>query len=73
VPYFSTILFVIYFVESAPPFKIPADRALSLALLEAWVLFVDHIQFAFTAYDLAICTSFFDGCSNFHDESLLYF
>ena len=39
---------------------------LSLSLLEAGILFVDHIQLAFSAHDLAINTAFFNGCSNFH-------
>jgi hypothetical protein len=39
---------------------------LSLPLLEAGILFVDHIQLAFSSYDLAICASFLDGCPDFH-------
>ena len=45
------------------------DTSLSLALLEAGILFVDHIQLAFTTNDLAICTSLLDGCSYFHKIS----
>jgi hypothetical protein len=44
---------------------------LSLALLEAGVLFVDDVQFALSAYDFAICTSLFNRCSHFHD-SVIY-
>jgi hypothetical protein len=32
---------------------------LSLPLLEARILFIDHIQLALSANNLAICTSFF--------------
>lgn len=39
---------------------------LSLALLEAGVLLVDHEQFSFPLHDLAINTAFFNGSSNFH-------
>lgn len=53
-----------------------ATTALSLALLEAGILFVDNVQFALATHDLAICTSLFNGCSDFHnfflfDRSLL--
>ncbi len=43
------------------------DIALSLALLKAGILFVNNIQLAFAANDLAINTAFFNGCSYFHD------
>jgi hypothetical protein len=39
---------------------------LSLALFVPGILLVDHVQFAFAPYDLAISTAFFDGCSDFH-------
>ena len=39
---------------------------LSLALFKARILFVDYVQLAFPAHDLAINASFFDGCSYFH-------
>jgi hypothetical protein len=48
-----------------------AANGLSLSLLEAGILFVDHVQFSFATHDLAICTSFLDGCSNFHKYSNL--
>jgi hypothetical protein len=41
---------------------------LSLSLLEAGILFVDHIQPALSAHDLAIDAALFDGCSNFHNK-----
>ena len=43
----------------------------TLALLEAGVLLVDHIQLAFPAYDLAIVAALLDGCPYFH--VLLFF
>jgi hypothetical protein len=39
---------------------------LSLTLLESGVLFVDHVQPALPAYDLAIVAAFLDGCPYFH-------
>lgn len=39
---------------------------LSLLLLKAWILFVDHIQPALSPYDLAICTAFFNRSSYLH-------
>ena len=39
---------------------------LSLALLKTRVLFVDYVQFSFTADDLTISAAFFNGCSYFH-------
>ena len=39
---------------------------LSLALLEARVFLVDHIQHSLAANDLAINASFLNGRSNFH-------
>ena len=45
---------------------INAFNELSLSLLEAGILFVDHIQLALSSHDLAICTAFLNGCSNFH-------
>ncbi len=41
---------------------------LSLSLLKAGILFVDYIEYAFAANDFAINTSFFNGCSYFHDN-----
>ncbi len=41
---------------------------LSLTLLEAGILLVDHIETAFAAYDLAISTALFNGCSYFHNS-----
>ena len=46
---------------------VEAMISLSLALLKTRILLVDHIQFAFPPHDLAIGTSFLDGCSYFHD------
>jgi len=40
--------------------------SLSLSLLEAGILFVDNIQLAFPANDLAINAAFLNGCSYFH-------
>jgi len=39
---------------------------LSLALLKAGILFVDDVQFALPAHNLAINTALFNGCSYFH-------
>jgi hypothetical protein len=39
---------------------------LSLSLFETRVLFVDHIQPAFSAYNLAIKAAIFNRCSYFH-------
>lgn len=39
---------------------------LTLPLLEAGILFVDHIKLAFAANDFAINTAFLNGCSYFH-------
>ena len=36
-------------------------------MLEAGVLFVNNIKFALTTHNLAVGTSFFNGCSNFHN------
>jgi hypothetical protein len=47
------------------------NLSLSLSLLEAGILFVDHVEFALPAYDLAINAAFFDGCSYFHFLKLL--
>ncbi len=44
---------------------------LSLALLEAGILFVDHKQFALATNDLAIGTAFLNRCSYFHFFKLL--
>jgi hypothetical protein len=44
---------------------------LSLALLEAGILFVDHIQPTLATNDLAINAAFFNGCSYFHFFSFL--
>ena len=41
-------------------------EGLSLSLFEAGILFVDNIKLALTTHNLAVGTSFFDGCSNFH-------
>ena len=40
---------------------------LSLALLEAGVLFVDDEQLAFATHDLTICATLLDGCPDFHN------
>jgi hypothetical protein len=40
--------------------------SLSLSLLEAGVLFVNHIKLTLTTHNLAISASFFYGCSNSH-------
>jgi hypothetical protein len=48
-----------------------AFNNLSLALLKAGILFVDHIQLALAAHDLAIRTSFLNGCPDFHDNKNL--
>jgi hypothetical protein len=42
-----------------------------LSLLVTRILFVDHVQLAFAAYDLAIFAALFDGCSYFHFFKLL--
>ena len=39
---------------------------LSLALLEAGILFVNHIQLALTTYNFTVDAALFDGCSYFH-------
>jgi len=44
-----------------------------LSLLEAGILFVDNIKTALTTHNLAVGASFFDGCSNFHDRSVILF
>lgn len=49
----------------------PAMPRLSLALFEAGILFVDHIQASFPSHDLAIGATFFNGGSYFH-ISLFY-
>ena len=41
-------------------------NCLSLSLLKTRILFVDHIQFPLATNNFAICTSFLNGCSNFH-------
>jgi hypothetical protein len=45
-----------------------ADRILilSLALLKAGILFVDHIKLTFSANDLAVGATLLNGCSYFH-------
>jgi len=40
---------------------------LSLALLEAGILFVNYKQLAFSANNFAVGATLFDGCSNFHN------
>jgi hypothetical protein len=42
------------------------DVELTLLLLKAWILFVDHVQAAFPPHDLAICAAFFDRSSYLH-------
>lgn len=42
---------------------------LTLPLLELGVFLVDHVQFTFTANDLAIDRTLFNGRSDFHDGS----
>lgn len=44
---------------------------LTLTLLKTGILFVDHQQFTLAANDLAICTSFFDGSSYFHESIVI--
>ena len=39
---------------------------LSLALLKAGILFVNHIQLALTTYNFTVDAALFDGCSYFH-------
>lgn len=39
---------------------------LSLSLLETGILFVDNVEFALPANDLAINAALFNGCSYFH-------
>ena len=51
------------FVPGAPR----GAARLALALLEARILFVDHIQPALATYDLAFGASLFDGGSYFHN------
>jgi hypothetical protein len=46
--------------------QVERSRDLPLPLLEARVLFVDHIQLAFPAHDLAINATLFNGCSDSH-------
>jgi hypothetical protein len=51
--------------------RIHSSTRLSLTLLEAGILFVDHKQLALSLHDLAINAAFFDGCSYFHLFKLL--
>jgi hypothetical protein len=44
-------------------------KRLSLTLLKAGILFVDNEQLSFPLHDLAINTSFFNGSSDFHNNS----
>ena len=44
---------------------------LTLALLKAGVLLVDDVELAITTHNLAIDTTLFDGCFDFHDEQKL--
>ena len=46
------------------------QEELPLSLLVTWILFVNHVQPAFSPNDLAINTAFFDRCTNFHDAIL---
>ena len=46
---------------------------LSLLLLKARVLFVDHIQPALSSYDLAISAAFFDRSSYLHFACFTYY
>ena len=39
---------------------------LTLTLLEAGILFVNHVELAFATHNLAVYTSFFDRCPYFH-------
>lgn len=41
-------------------------QELTLALLKAWIFFVDNIQSTFSAYDLTVDTSFFNSRFYFH-------
>ena len=44
---------------------------LTLALLEAGILLVDHIQLPLPPHDLTIGAALFNGCTNFHIIYLL--
>jgi hypothetical protein len=44
-----------------------------LPLLETGVLLVDNIKLALPPHDLAIGTTLFNGCANFHDELFVFF
>ena len=44
---------------------------LSLTLLKTGILFVDHQQFTLAANDFAVCTSFLDGSSYFHESIVI--
>jgi capsule polysaccharide export protein KpsE/RkpR len=44
---------------------------LSLTLFKLRVLFVDHIQFAFTAHNLAISRTLLNGRSDSHVECII--
>ena len=46
---------------------------LALTLLEAGVFFVDNVELAITAHNLAIDTTLFDGGFDFHDEQKINF
>jgi hypothetical protein len=45
---------------------------LTLALLEAGILFVNYKQLAFSANNFAVGATLFNGCSNFHDRYSLF-
>jgi hypothetical protein len=49
-----------------------SDSRLSLALLEAGILFVNNIELAFSSHDLAIGATLFNGCTNFHNVVIIY-
>ena len=53
-------MFSFYFYE------LVGQAGLTLALLIAGVLLVDHVQSALAAHDLAVGATFFDRCSYFH-------
>ena len=44
---------------------------LTLTLLEAGILLVDHVQLALPSHNLTIGAAFLNGCANFH-VSIIY-
>jgi hypothetical protein len=45
-------------------------NVLTLTLLEAGILLVNHIQLTLPPHDLTIGAAFLNGCTYFHDESI---